>query len=339
MNVTSMYDYTTQVLNTAGIVNNNKSVKKFVDISLERHQHFIDKLPFDEFGRFDIPFETTPDVILNDNYWLQLMLKDLKIEISCLAILQGKLWFVDKATNKAMPLTKAVAKYHEKRNIFSHGWFGSFEYRNEISEINKFLCFLGEIGNVEKKAVISVHPADYLRQAFYPNYATFSTCHNLKSGGYRHGPINYALDSDHLMNYLVNPNDEQMRLTGRVMMVIDKNFQVVCQRRFYTTLEAFGKTRAEMIRARMHEYLNGQNKKLSSAWISSDGGRGYIDGITVKTWVNKPVDITFKMTTDLFCFCCGKLHQRSAMYCEPCWNNIEHERILAAAAGRQPQPF
>ena len=322
MNVTKMYDYTEEILSDACIHFTGKNIRKFVDESLSRHAHFIDKIPFDEDGRLEIPFETTPEIILQDNFWLERLLDETKIQYDKLAIVQGKLWFVDKSNNKAMPLTKALHKINEKNNIyFRKSWYSHFDQFSEIGDnVEKFLCFLGDITNVEKLGIISINPADYLRQAFSPKYCSFSTCHNLKTGGYKYGPINYAMDKYHLMNYLVAPKDENKKILGRVMMVIDEDFKSVSHRRFYLSQECFGRTRADRIRKTMHGYLNGEDNESVFKEVSTHGGKGYIDGLTKTTFVGEPCRIRFDMSSDIFCFRCGCIFQDNAIYCPKCAN-------------------
>lgn len=313
-NIPRMTAYVQEILKTAGY--EQKHAQAFVELSLDRHRNFH-KLGFDEFGRRIIPFELTPEILLNDFPWFTKLLEQMHIGSDHLAILQGKIYVVDG--NRGLPLTKALAKKQDVLFSVKKNWYKYHEGRERFfNKPEVFLAELGSVINLGKIAVVSINPGDYLRKSFFPDYTNFTSCHHLRTGAYRWGCVNYSLDRFHLVNYVANGTDERQKMLGRVMMVVSEDLNVVAQRRFYPSPDEFGPTRARRIREEVHKMINPDAnwKRSSEVTMESEGGNGYIDGITIVTYLDKSKKYQdIAMCNDVFCFKCGKVHQHACLFC------------------------
>jgi hypothetical protein len=328
--VEHIYRYVNEILNVSKLHHTKTAVVDFCDESIERHSHLITSIGMDENLRLSQRIEVTPKILVNGTMWFKTLCQEMDIDVEYLTILQNQIWVTQG--KKAMPLTKQLAK--SKYNLLSNRFKWHMYIEPKINDVGiviarrqeGFLAELGEITRMNKVAVISCNPGDYLRNALYPEYATFTTCHNLRNGQYSYGVLNYALDKNHLVNYLHNEGDE--RMTSRTMMYISEDMKVVAQRRFYPTPEIFGAYRAEMMRAMVHKALNfGSAELKTNVFASRKTALGYIDPIKTWTFSGDDVDINNyedTMQDDLYCFTCNKLHSNKSKYCIQCHPKYEN---------------
>lgn len=329
-NVEKMIEYAKEVISHAK--KSTAATETLVRTSLERHKHLF-HLPFDEDGRIQVNCPITEETLKKDTPWFRQMMIDLLGYDEKLAILNNQIWVTQGS--KAMPLITAINKKHKKMDIFRRNnkfraWYMKYEYSSEVlAKIENLLPRLGDVVNLDRIAVISINPTDYLRNALGDPYTSFTTCHSLRTGSYAYGSINYALDKNSLVSYIATSKSDKM--LGRSMIYLSDNLDIVGQLRFYPTSEVFGTTRNKAIRtlicdsiAKDVEWVDKQF--MLNAW---DGGNGYRDGIAQCTHThgainNLPVDsdnhpyFIPSLTNEVMCLKCGTIHTNRLCYCLSC---------------------
>lgn len=355
MNIEKISLFVNEVLGQANIPY-REHIDKFVHQSLEAKKRFL-PIGFDEMGRKEVQFDQTMSVICDDNSWLGALLNELEISTEHIATINNIVYVIDGT--KGMSLTKALKKREARLFCKGRKWHKTHpdqyykdwrpnhgrnilvpdldetgscrldyngarmmvhQYTYDPPSINKFLAELGDIVNLKRKAYLTINPGDILRQALKGPMCSFSTCHDLARGSYKVGPINYAIDSAHLMSYLIQESNPD-QIIGRSMVFISEDKSTVGQRRFYPTTQIFGMTRARHIREDIHSILNPNITKFYSTKTKLDNLKfqGYLDPVEIWTSIHdKEEDInnSIDLSSDVFCFKCGSLHQsKTNLYC------------------------
>jgi hypothetical protein len=317
--VSAMTEYVKEILGHCNMTVSH--AQKFVEVSLERKKRFHN-MGFDDFGRREITFGMTPEILLRDCGWFRVMLEELGFTTDHLTVMMGKVFVLTKRGGGS-PLTKELSKISEK--LFSNRltWYNSYPYKDEVfGRPDVFLARLGEIVLLDKKAIISINPGDILRKSIDGKYAGYHSCHNLKNGLYRQGCVNYALDNSHIISYVCGTKDPMQKMLARTMMVISEDLNVVAMRKFYMSPEAFGESRAKLIREEVQRTIDPTGSwtksKTTELLRLKEAGNGYLDPISIATYkdpTKKTAD--YEMSRDVFCFACGKLHTNPGLYCSP----------------------
>lgn len=327
LNMDKIIEDTKMLFNEARWETQPSTVQFFVEDCISRHEHLIKSLDLDENLRRVEKIEVTPEVLLQTK-WFRKMCFENAVETQHLTILQNNIWVTQG--NKAMPLTKYLSKRRD--TLLNRGIWHTMLDRDvddlgnqKNLTVDSFLCKLGEITSLDREVVISANPFDFLRKSFYPKYAAFTTCHNLLTGGYRYGPINYALTKTHLVNYIRKPDNDKM--LARVMMYISDDNNIVGQRRFYPTLDVFGEYRSDVLRQMVHNKISDTPFTKGSVKINHIGNLGYIDGLSVLTYKEEPKgSIVVEMNDSLFCMRCGKYYTKRQNYCDSCHMQMHDKR-------------
>lgn len=87
---------------------------------------------------------------------------------------------------------------------------------NEHSEYEAVFAKLADALNplsIPRKAVLSVHPNDYLQMSGSNN--SWTSCHNLMDGGYAGGTLSYMNDPVSMIFYTIDPGNESTALYNR----------------------------------------------------------------------------------------------------------------------------
>ena len=313
-------DYVKEILVAAGLPVTH--ARTFVDLSMERKKRFH-HMQFNSFGRREIPFTVTPQILLNDYRWFRQMLEEMGITKDALTVCMGKI-FVLTARGGGAPLTKVLAKDADK--LFAKGkhWFDFYEFADDVKgKPDVFLARLGDVINLGKKAVISINPGDILRKSMQGKYAAYTSCHNLRNGAYRQGPVSYALDPSHIITYITDGGDCNEKMHGRSMMIISNDLNVVAMRRFYPSPEVFGESRARVIREEVHKLIapgvTWKKSKDTALLQPNTAMNGYTDPIAVATYADDSKKYTdVELCKDIFCFSCSKIHQDTSLLCPEC---------------------
>lgn len=333
LNIEKITEYVQEILVDAKIP--TYFAKDFVVRSLTRKKRFLD-MDWDDMGRMKIPYEVTIQTIKDDNPWFPVLLKELGYSEKHLAVIGKEVWLYKKGN--AIKLQSAISKDRDKLFLRGKGWYYHHtDYQNWQPGVNwydqktgknsptppieSFLCTLGDILNLKREGYISINPGDFLRASFSPKYATFTSCHNLGLGGYRHGPVNYAMDSVHIVTFTAAPNDPILKMTGRSIMAISENGTTVGQRRFYPSIHQFGLGRAKDVREKIHKQLDPNRdvtKLYNSPFTVSETNNGYLDQVEIftSTQANNPKELDkITLCPDIYCFWCGTIHQVRGLVC------------------------
>jgi len=70
-------------------------------------------------------------------------------------------------------------------------------------------CEVMKEGGIKRNFVVSVNPIDYLKMSI----GEFTSCHDIRGGGWRSGTIAYMLDGVSMITYTIKPN-ETMEING-----------------------------------------------------------------------------------------------------------------------------
>lgn len=318
-NLDKIQEFVEEILVASGLP--VKHSRKYVELAIDRKKRFH-SMNFNDFGRREIAFTVTPQILLNDYRWFRQLLQEMNITSEALTVVMGKIYVLTK--RGGVPLTKELAKNSDK--LFQRGkhWFDHYEYKTDIlGKPEAFLARLGDVINLGKKAVISINPGDILRKSIQGKWAAYTSCHNLSNGAYRWGAVNYSLDPSHLVTYITDGSDANEKMHGRSMMVISNDLNVVAMRRFYPSPEVFGESRARAIREEVHKLIAPDvvwKKSASTDLLQpNEPINGYMDAIAVATYADPNKKYTdVELCKDIFCFGCGVIHQRNNLMCGHC---------------------
>ena len=78
-------------------------------------------------------------------------------------------------------------------------------------------CEVMKEGNIKREFVVSVNPIDYLKMSI----GDFTSCHDIRGGGWRSGTIAYMLDKVSIITYTVKPNST-MEIGGNTVNSNDR---------------------------------------------------------------------------------------------------------------------
>lgn len=314
--------YVEEILKHCNVRHTPATAKAFVELALQRKERFH-TMRFDNFGRREIQFTSTPEIILRDYKWFRMLLEEMDITTDKLTVMMGKIFVLTKRGGGA-PLTKELSKKADQLFTNRKHWYNEYEYRDEVfGKPEVFLARLGDVVNLDKKAVISINPGDILRKSVNGKYAGYTSCHDLSRGQYRQGCINYCLDKTHIISYVTGSQDPTQKIHGRSMVVISDDMNVIGMRRFYPSPDVFGETRAKAIREKIHELIdpNGvwTKSKDSGLMKVTIANNGYLDAVAVATYKDPTKKMqNIELCKEVFCFSCGGLHTRQNIYCDVC---------------------
>jgi hypothetical protein len=198
--------------------------------------------------------------------------------------------------------------------------------------------------DVQKKALLSVHPCAFLEMADKNN--SWSSCHNLMDGGYQSGCLSYMNDSTTIMFYTVDGN-----VTSDFCTVPKRNRQVFCyaegmllQSRLYPNIndmDAIKQYRSivqEVIAACLGVPNRWVLKKKSKeekdkTFVIAEGSRQYPDYDnygTISTLKGLDVHGHIIIGGFAYCVCCGKplwkghlkCHCEDKVVCHDCGKTV-----------------
>ena len=159
---------------------------------------------------------------------------------------------------------------------------------NTYSEYEKIFAQLSDALNPisqKKKALLSVHPCDYLEMSSKSN--SWTSCHCLENGGWQAGCLSYMTDSDTLMFYTVDKDivSDYHKAPRRTRQVFCYNNGVLLQSRLYPNSdETIIKKNREIVQDTISTCLEVANKWIkvktdskASYYKTVEGSKHYED--------------------------------------------------------------
>lgn len=191
-------------------------------------------------------------------------------------------------------------------------------------QYNKVFAQLSDALNplqIQKTAVLSVHPCDFLEMSSTSN--TWTSCHNLKTGSYQAGAVSYMLDDVSMIFFTVDSEvkDHFYRAPRRTRQMFFFRDRMLYQSRLYPedSAEITNQNRG-IVQKIISTCLDAPNlwklktkrNELSECCESAEGSRQYPDysyqgnlSFLKGTEVRSPIVIGAKP----ICICCGERKQ------------------------------
>jgi len=189
--------------------------------------------------------------------------------------------------------------------------------------------------DVEKKALLSVHPCAFLEMSDRDN--SWTSCHSLSDGGYQSGCLSYMNDSTTMIFYTIDGN-----VTGDYCKAPKRNRQVFCyaegmllQSRLYPnsgdeeTIRRYRSVVQEVIAACLdmpNRWVLKKNprEEKNKTYITADGSRQYLDYDrygAISTLKGLDIQGQIIIGGSAYCVCCGMPLRSGNLKCS-CDNKV-----------------
>ncbi len=187
---------------------------------------------------------------------------------------------------------------------------------------------------VHKKAVLSVHPCDYLEMSNEDN--SWTSCHNLRDGSYQSGCLSYMNDGVTMIFYTIDNEvmDNFSKVPKRARQVFCYADGILLQSRLYPNSEDAEaiKQYRNLVQDTIAACLNvpnrwtlrknaDDNRQLIQTVDESRNYRDYSYWGTVSTLKNMDISEHLTIGEKAFCVCCGETLNRGNVKCG-CTNKV-----------------
>lgn len=201
-------------------------------------------------------------------------------------------------------------------------------------------------GSVQQKALLSIHPCDFLEMSNTDN--SWHSCHNLEEGEYQGGTLSYMCDEVSMVFYTVN--NDVMQDFHKVPHITREIYcysgGALLQSRLYPSDRADQRERyLELVQNVIAECLGVPSEWATQAvpdgdgkfWRSGEGSRQYRDydyGYAIVSLLQNTElrsNEIFTIGRKAYCVCCGEeLRHYDSIDCGRC-----HSRVICKGCGRE----